>query len=164
LEHRIRAAAIIVQDDKILLVRHQHPVTGLDFWVPPGGGLEGDETIYECARREAHEETGLNVELGEIVYLREFVDLPDATHHLEVFILARSFEGELTTANLRSGDEDFSVVKEARFLSREDIAGLTVYPEILKDEFWSVLASKDGLTLRYLGLQKVDAPWKTRPD
>lgn len=40
MRHRIRAAALIVKDDSILLVQHVHPDTGELWWVPPGGGVE----------------------------------------------------------------------------------------------------------------------------
>ena len=36
--------------------------------------------------------------------------------------------------------EDEQVLREARFLSREEMSGLEVlYPEFLKDEFWDLL-------------------------
>jgi ADP-ribose pyrophosphatase YjhB (NUDIX family) len=42
------------------------------FWITPGGGLEGDETFEDCARRELREETGIEeFELGPCVWLRE---------------------------------------------------------------------------------------------
>ena len=63
----ISAAALILEDRGVLLVRHQEPGR-YDFWLPPGGGLKGDESIFDCAKREALEETGLRVELGRIVY------------------------------------------------------------------------------------------------
>ena len=65
MKHRIRAAAIIVGDDRLLLVKHVHPQTGETWWVPPGGGLEGTETIHECVKREVYEETGLTIETGK---------------------------------------------------------------------------------------------------
>ena len=35
-----------------------------------GGGLRHPESIYDYARRETFEETGLSVELGNIAYVR----------------------------------------------------------------------------------------------
>jgi 8-oxo-dGTP pyrophosphatase MutT (NUDIX family) len=37
-------------------------------WEPPGGVIEPDQTPAEAARTEAHEESGLTVELTELVY------------------------------------------------------------------------------------------------
>ena len=67
MKHRIRAAAIVVEGDSMLLVKHQGhgPEDGYMWWVPPGGGVEGEESLVECARRETLEETGLSVELGQ---------------------------------------------------------------------------------------------------
>ena len=153
MQHRIRAAAIIVRDNKLLLVMHRHPRTGVEWWVPPGGGIEDRENIYDCARREVHEETGLTVELGQILYLREFVDLEQTWHMLEVFILATSFQGELTTANINPLAPEAAYIREVRFLSQDEMQGLTVYPEILKDKFWQDLASGKKLEIQYLGQQ-----------
>ena len=72
MKHRIRSAAIVLNQNKILLVRHD--VAGEIWLVPPGGGLEGEEDILENAKRETKEETGLDIELDKIVYLREFID------------------------------------------------------------------------------------------
>ncbi|WP_225993503.1 NUDIX domain-containing protein [Actinomadura rudentiformis] len=44
---------------RVLLIRWRDTVTGRVFWEPPGGGIEGDETPLDTARRELHEETGL---------------------------------------------------------------------------------------------------------
>jgi ADP-ribose pyrophosphatase YjhB (NUDIX family) len=154
LKHRIRAAAIVVRDKKVLLVKHQHPVTGLELWVPPGGRLEDGETIYECAKRETYEETGLTVELGEIIYLREFIDLENARHNLEIFILAKAAEGEPTTTHLSLDDLDAAYIKEVRFLSQHEMKDLTVFPEILKDIFWKDLNSGGRPKFKYLGQQK----------
>jgi len=73
--YRIRVAAIVLQEQKILLVKPVHPKTGFEWWVPPGGGLEElDRNIHDCAIRETWEETGYNIETNEIIYIREFVD------------------------------------------------------------------------------------------
>lgn len=52
MEHRIRAAALIEGRGRLLLLKIQHLITGAEFWIPPGGGLKNDESIYECAIRE----------------------------------------------------------------------------------------------------------------
>jgi 8-oxo-dGTP diphosphatase len=153
MKQRIRSASIIVKDDAVLLVKHKHPVNGFEWWVPPGGGLEDSENIYECAKRETHEETGLTVELGQILYLREFVEPSKSCHHFEVFILAISFTGEPTLANNSPLDPDYAYIKDVQFLTKRQMRGLTVYPKELKDKFWRDLASGKKLETQYLGQQ-----------
>lgn len=51
--------------DVALIERKNTPFKGK--WALPGGFMEGDETVEECARRELHEETGI-----EDVYLEQF--------------------------------------------------------------------------------------------
>ncbi len=42
MRYGISAAALIIQDKQVLLVNHR--VAGqYDFWLPPGGRLEGEE-------------------------------------------------------------------------------------------------------------------------
>jgi ADP-ribose pyrophosphatase YjhB (NUDIX family) len=53
--------------DVVLIKRGIAP--GYGRWAQPGGFLEIDETVEEAAVRETLEETGLEVELGEIVGL-----------------------------------------------------------------------------------------------
>ena len=52
MRHRISAGVIVDVDDRILLVRHLKP-TVYDFWVPPGGGVEGTEDLRATVQREA---------------------------------------------------------------------------------------------------------------
>ncbi len=154
MEHRVnrsRAASLVVQGNRLLLVKFVLPHTGDICWAPPGGGLEGDESIFDCARREGFEEAGISVELDRVVYLRQFIDKGFGIHNFEVFILCRSFSGELTIEN-NVGQPDAMDVLEARFLSRQDMEGLTVYPELLRDDFWDDLASGFP-AVRYLGVQ-----------
>ena len=148
MRYGISAAAIIVQDKKILLVNHREIGT-YDFWVPPGGSLEGNESIFECAKREVFEETGLNVELDRILYIQEFWE--PGYHFCKFFILCKAFSGTLTLAN--KGREE-SFLTDAHFFSKDDLGKITVHPKILKEQFWSDLKSEHPVT-RYLGLEKI---------
>jgi 8-oxo-dGTP diphosphatase len=67
------------RDQILMLQRRKSPNRG--FWSPPGGKLkmEDGESPFECARREAKEETGLN--LG-------FQDL-----HLFGYVSEKNYEG-----------------------------------------------------------------------
>jgi 8-oxo-dGTP diphosphatase len=148
MRYGISAAALIVRDEQILLVNHRE--TGrYDFWVPPGGGLQGSESIFECARRETLEETGLGVELDRILYIQEFWE--PGYHFCKFFILCKAFSGDLTLAN-KEQNEDFLV--GARFFAQDDLRGLPVFPEILKEQFWDDVQAEYPVT-RYLGLEQI---------
>lgn len=94
------------------------------------------------------------LELGKILYIREYLETEKSRHHLEVFILADSFTGEPTIDNVPPLDDDAPYIKEARFLSEDEMRDITVYPEILKDEFWQDIAAGRQFEVKYLGQQK----------
>lgn len=48
----------------IVLIRRDHPPTGHSF---PGGFVDVGETVEHAAEREAREETGLDVRLGQLL-------------------------------------------------------------------------------------------------
>ncbi|MBN1668904.1 MAG: NUDIX hydrolase, partial [Anaerolineales bacterium] len=53
----------IIENGKVLLTQRED----FEYWVLPGGGAEAGETLAQAARREAQEETGLEVELTRMV-------------------------------------------------------------------------------------------------
>jgi len=55
---------IIETSAGIVLVRRRHPPLG---WALPGGFVDPGESVATAARREAKEETGLDVELIELL-------------------------------------------------------------------------------------------------
>lgn len=151
MRHRVRAAALIVEDNRILLVQHVHPETGDMWWVPPGGGVEPvDGDIYDTVRREVWEETGLAVELVRVVYIREYYEEETDTLHFELFLSSNGRSGELTITNIQGTGIDEHYIKDARFIHKDDLQEMIVYPEILKDGFWGDLALGFPET-KYLG-------------
>lgn len=99
---RIRVAVLIVKDEKVLLVRHHK--MGASYWLLPGGGLEYGESIEECAKRELQEETGLEVSVGDLIYLSESIP-PDLHRHVVNVYL----EGKIEGGTLQVGQDDVLV-------------------------------------------------------
>jgi ADP-ribose pyrophosphatase YjhB (NUDIX family) len=57
---RVGVGVIVWRDGRVLLVRRTRPPQAGE-WSLPGGGQELGETLFETARREVAEETGLEV-------------------------------------------------------------------------------------------------------
>ncbi|MDX1343205.1 MAG: NUDIX domain-containing protein [Reinekea sp.] len=137
MQHRIRAAGLLVRDNTVLLIKHT--MNGRTFWVPPGGGLEiVDATTRDTVVREVKEEAGLDVtSVGELVYVREFKSLSENTYHMEQFFRVTEWQGELTLANLAGLGGDEHMISEARFVHRDELASMRVYPKELADDLWA---------------------------
>ena len=83
----IRYQGAIVQNDRILLIKHMPLRGGSPYWLIPGGGIEDGETEIECVRREMKEETNLVVEVIRLVLdepgpLATFEQFADSTLNL----------------------------------------------------------------------------------
>jgi len=98
----IGIGAIIIDGERVLLVKRTHPpIQGQ--WSIPGGVLEVGELVREAAIREAREETGLIVETGELlgVYDRVLHDSENRVqyHYVLIDFLCRAVGGELHAAS-----------------------------------------------------------------
>lgn len=114
----IGVGAVIVRDDRALLVRRAtEPLLG--EWSVPGGALELGEKLRDGAAREALEETGLRVEVGEVLDLFDsiFTDGDGRTqyHYVLVDFLCRPVAGEAIAG---------SDVSEVKWVTEKDLAAL----------------------------------------
>ncbi|MDT4866524.1 NUDIX domain protein [compost metagenome] len=142
-----------MRDGRILLVKH---VVGDDtYWIPPGGGFESqtDESTRDTVRREFKEETSLDVEVGPLVYVREFAEPAMGRFHMELFYRIDAWRGELSLANLKGlGGDEFDI-RELAWVSREELAALPFYPAELLEDVWERVAA-EVVVIRHLGLQR----------
>jgi 8-oxo-dGTP diphosphatase len=67
---RVKAGAVIIKDDAILLIEFNDE-NGLHYNLPSGGADPG-ETVREAARREAKEEADVDVEVGALAFAYEY--------------------------------------------------------------------------------------------
>lgn len=116
----VGVGAVIVRADEVVLVRRgNEPNRG--GWSLPGGMVELGETVRQAVEREAREETGLDVEAGEVLEIFDSI-LPDASgrtqyHYVLVDFLCRPKAGELRA----SGD-----AADARWVKRGDLPGFKI--------------------------------------
>ena len=106
----------ILNGERLALIRKPHFEEGI--WRPPGGGIKPGERFEEGVRREALEETGLEVELrrylvdAEALFLYEPHDVPWRTH---VFLA--------TTDGEELDPLDLDEIEAARWGTLEELAG-----------------------------------------
>ncbi|MBW3666123.1 MAG: NUDIX domain-containing protein [Actinobacteria bacterium] len=87
----VGVGVVIIEEGRLLVVRRgREPGRGL--WAVPGGKVHPGETLAAAAAREAYEETGLDVEVGEVAWVGEHVD--DENHIVLIDFLATVRAGE----------------------------------------------------------------------
>ena len=69
----------MVHDDALLMVQRAHE-PGKGLWSLPGGRVEAGELLADAVRREVAEETGLDVEVGELAGILEVPE--DELHYV----------------------------------------------------------------------------------
>lgn len=138
MQRHFTATVYIIKSGKVLLL--QHPK--LHKWLPPGGHVEENETPPECARREALEETGLEIELIqqeniwvncwnamsiERPYLCLLENIPPhgnhpAHQHIDMIYLGRPIGGQELPEEVAQG--------KLRWFAQEQVAALRTDEEI----------------------------------
>ena len=127
---------ILDKENRILMVKQHHDEK--DIWMVPGGGIEEGESSMAAAVREMKEETGLDVEIDRLIWHTEEVSARG--QRFVNFFMGRIKGGELTLGADPEFDNEHQVLREVRFMSREEIEQVEhLYPEYLRDEFWRFL-------------------------
>ena len=147
MNQRISAGGIVVKNQKVLLVHHKNE-NAFDFWVMPGGRVEGSEGIFKAAEREVFEETNLIVKSKRIAYIEDFID--EGIYICKFWVYCEFISGNLNLEN-KEIDEDFLI--DTKFFSKEEIKKFNVFPSILKEDFWDDLET-DFKNIKYLGFGK----------
>ena len=112
----VGVGVVVRNDDRMLLIkRGKNPGKGL--WAVPGGKIRFGETLREAAAREVSEETGLDVEIGGVIWAGEVMD--DERHMVLV-----DFEGTVVGGRLAAGDD----ADDAQWVSLDEMDAYPLTP------------------------------------
>jgi ADP-ribose pyrophosphatase YjhB (NUDIX family) len=118
---RLRVSAVIVEGGRVLLVRHRKE--GREYFLLPGGGVKGGESMPDALSREVEEETGLLVQAGKLLCVSETI-FPDGSRHIINMVFRASREG----GELKPSRDKRVVGSE--FVSLKDLDRVNLFPPI----------------------------------
>lgn len=116
----LAVGAVVVDDERLLLVRRGQP-PGEGSWAVPGGRVQPGETLAEAVTRELREETGIEGVCGPLLGWSEMVPERSGQPHLVIL----DFEVTLmAAAEPRAGTD----AREGRWVPLGDVAEYHLAP------------------------------------
>lgn len=145
---RVAAKAIIVREGRLLVTKNVDAQG--EWYLLPGGGQEPGEALPETVRRECREEVGVEVEVGALRFVRdyigrhhEFAAHDGEEHSLELMFACALRPGE----EPRNGPLPDGAQVGVAWLDLSDLERHRLYPRALK----RALAAPPGAWPVYLG-------------
>ncbi|MDN3669898.1 NUDIX hydrolase [Echinicola jeungdonensis] len=130
---RTRVNGVLIEKDKILMVKHRMAQNRV-FWNVPGGGMHYQTNVEENLQREFLEETGLEIGINQFLYVSEFLQPP--LHAIELFFEVEKRAGKLVKGTDPELQPEKQIIEEVKFMSLEEIN------QINKEEkhqlFWDI--------------------------
>lgn len=138
-DFQIRVTGVLIEKGEILLVKQK--VSKDRMWSLPGGRLEQGETIREGLQREFWEETGLEVQVQELLYLCDVK--PSSYKVIHITFLVSRTGGTIT---LPTNEKDENPIFDVKFVP---IAKLTDYG--FSSDFQKIVENKFPQKGNYMG-------------
>ena len=128
---RLAVRGLILRDDRLLMV-NAWPGGQSDLLCAPGGGVEVGQSLPDNLRREVHEETGLTVDVGEVVLVNEFHDPSRGFHQVDIYYRCQIVSGDPEA----DWTDPEGVVTERYWLSRAELMTRRFKPDSLPEVAW----------------------------
>jgi 8-oxo-dGTP diphosphatase len=128
MEPRIRVSAILRWQGRVLLCRQQKP--DKEYWLLPGGGVDGGETLMEALRRELREELGVEADVqfeGPVAIVDSIAPKTLISNKHVVHII---FAADLSHRSLDDVETKDAAIKGARLFSNEELEDVVLHPPI----------------------------------
>lgn len=136
MKYRITPRGLFIQDQKVLFATYQ--VKDKIIYALPGGKQEVGESLQACLAREFKEELNMNIQVGKLVLVKEFIhehnDVPGwekGIHQVELI-----FEVSSATAfnQAKLGLQLDNNMLGSELLNAKEMKKMTYYPE--QDPSW----------------------------
>ncbi|MCQ6557756.1 NUDIX domain-containing protein [Paenibacillus mendelii] len=133
---RLRAAALIIENDAILLVEFNNDAgqeEGVHYNLP-AGGVEPGETLVEAAIREAKEEASVDIEVGPVAFVYEYQPAKNNGLYGDVHSVGITFECRRKNGSVpRQPDHPDSNQTNVKWIPLSQLPSVQLYPEITQD-------------------------------
>lgn len=130
---RVGVAVMIVQNYMVLLGKRKMS-HGDGTWALPGGHLEFNETIEDCAKREVFEETGLLIKDVRYAAFTNDIFRDEKKHYVTLFVVSEHCHGtpELKEPDKCEGWKWFSwrMLPEPLFLPLKNLLAQGFDPDV----------------------------------
>lgn len=93
-EPKVGVGVIVTKDNKVLLGKRKN-AHGEGSWSFPGGHLNFNEGIEECARREVLEETGIQIKNLRTGPFTNDIFRKEGKHYITLYVIADYDSGEV---------------------------------------------------------------------
>jgi len=121
----VGVGVVVWHGERVLLVRRGKPPRA-GHWSLPGGAQELGETVAAAARREVLEETGLVVEIGEVLAAVDMIEREAGRVRYHYTLI--DFSAEAAGPELRPGGD----AADARWFTPEEVAALGLWSETVR--------------------------------
>jgi len=91
---KIGVGVCVIKDNKVLLGKRKKS-HGQGSWHFPGGHLEFNEKVEDCARREVLEETGIKIKNLRLGPFTNDIFKEERKHYVTLFVIADYDSGEV---------------------------------------------------------------------
>lgn len=129
---RVRASALVVNDDKLLLVQQKVPTRSQLVWLPPGGGIQPGEPAENALIREVVEETGIQVKPYALRYVHEFIQ--GAFHAYELYFTCEYKNGDPVKGNDPEHRPEDQLIVDVQWVPMQKLSQIELFPQFLRNE------------------------------